>query len=65
MRTAIWCCTSGDDDPDGTPNWTQSLEYTDGALSRGVTDQEADGTPDRIEHYTSDATEGWVALFDD
>jgi hypothetical protein len=56
---------TSDNDADGTPSSTQTHEYVDGALSRSVTDQEADGTPDRVYHYTSAPTEGWVALFDD
>lgn len=56
--------SSEDDDADGIPSSTETLEYVSGALSRVVSDQDADGSPDRIEYYTSESTEGWAYVFD-
>ncbi len=56
--------SADDNDADGAPDSTQTFEYTNGALSRVLTDQDADGMPDRIEYYTSQATNGWVRLID-
>ncbi len=54
-----------DDNADGTPEFIELFEYIDGALSRVVTDQDNDGTPDRIQLYTSEPTDGWARALDD